>query len=158
MVSCLYIVHCSSLFQPVACEGQIETWLSSFVSSLKGSLQFQMATALGYEKPRPKRRTIRSAGSRKVSMPVRASSSLSKQNKGWWSRELCRVVFIYLLRMVIIVDFWLNVLVKLREKLLLQVLKSLMWFFWKLWITCRWIVNCDIKNLHKIRNLRYWKV
>lgn len=91
MVSCLYIVHCSSLFQPVACEGQIETWLSSFVSSLKGSLQFQMATALGYEKPRPKRRTIRSAGSRKVSVPVRASSSLSKQNKGWWSQEFCPV-------------------------------------------------------------------
>ena len=69
-------------FQPVACEGQIETWLSSFVTSLKSSLQFQMATALGYEKPKPKRRTIRSAGSRKVSIPARASSSLSKQNKG----------------------------------------------------------------------------
>nr|XP_022320176.1 dynein beta chain, flagellar outer arm-like isoform X6 [Crassostrea virginica] len=68
--------------QPVACEGQIETWLSSFVTSLKSSLQFQMATALGYEKPKPKRRTIRSAGSRKVSIPARASSSLSKQNKG----------------------------------------------------------------------------
>ncbi|XP_056010102.1 uncharacterized protein LOC125667097 [Ostrea edulis] len=68
--------------QPVACEGQIETWLSSFVSSLKGSLQFQMATALGYEKPKPKKRMIRSAGSRKVSVPARASSSLSKQNKG----------------------------------------------------------------------------
>lgn len=82
---------CASLFQPVACEGQIETWLSSFVSSLKGSLQFQMATALGYEKPRPKRRTIRSAGSRKVSVPVRASSSLSKQNKGRWNGEFCLV-------------------------------------------------------------------
>lgn len=80
-------ILCAPIFQPVACEGQIETWLSSFVSSLKGSLQFQMATALGYEKPRPKRRTIRSAGSRKVSVPVRASSSLSKQNKGWWSGE-----------------------------------------------------------------------
>ena len=90
--SCIYPVtilrhvslHCTCFFffQPVACEGQIETWLSSFVTNLKSSLQFQMATALGYEKPKPKRRTIRSAGSRKVSIPARASSSLSKQNKG----------------------------------------------------------------------------
>ena len=69
-------------FQPVACEGQIETWLTSFLQGLKNALQFQMATALGYEKPRPKRRTIRSAGSRKVAVPARTSSSLSKQNKG----------------------------------------------------------------------------
>jgi len=65
--------------QPVTCEGQIETWLTSFILGLKNSLQFQMATALGYEKPKVRlMRQIRSAGSRKVSVPARTSSSMSK--------------------------------------------------------------------------------
>ncbi|XP_069115919.1 uncharacterized protein [Argopecten irradians] len=70
--------------QPVTCEGQIETWLTSFILGLKNALQFQMATAMGVEKPKPRTRTIRSAGSRKVAVPARASSSMSK-GKGWES-------------------------------------------------------------------------
>ncbi|KAK3108743.1 hypothetical protein FSP39_014630 [Pinctada imbricata] len=76
--------------QSVTCEGQIETWLTNFLQGLKNALQFQMATALGYEKPKPKVRTIRSAGSRKVPVPARASSSLSKQKEKTGSRASSR--------------------------------------------------------------------
>lgn len=60
-----------SLSQPLYCEGQIETWLSSFLTQLRGTLQAQLVTALGYKKSaKPKTRTIHSAGARKVSVPV----------------------------------------------------------------------------------------
>ncbi|XP_052060514.1 uncharacterized protein LOC127700861 isoform X4 [Mytilus californianus] len=64
--------------QPVPCEGQIETWLTSFIQGLKNALQYQMATALGHEKAGPKTRQIRSAGSRKVT--IKKSGSATKQN------------------------------------------------------------------------------
>ncbi|KAL3885754.1 hypothetical protein ACJMK2_025795 [Sinanodonta woodiana] len=64
--------------QPVPCEGQIETWLTSFIQGLKASLQFQLATATGAEKLPSKKRYIRSAGSRRVSVPGRVPSSVGK--------------------------------------------------------------------------------
>ncbi|XP_052258855.1 uncharacterized protein LOC127863384 isoform X2 [Dreissena polymorpha] len=67
--------------QPVACDGQIETWLTSFLQGLKGALQFQMATAMGVEKPTQKTRTIRSAGSRKVTVPVQESKSATRRGR-----------------------------------------------------------------------------
>ena len=73
------------MFQPVMCEGQIETWLSSFLNSLKSSLQFQLATAMGVEKPKPKQqatREIRSAGSRRVSLPIGSANSAKRNSKG----------------------------------------------------------------------------
>ena len=51
------------LLQPVNCEGQIETWLTSFLQGLLGALQFELATAMGVEKMTVKPRQIRSAGS-----------------------------------------------------------------------------------------------
>ncbi|XP_053409232.1 uncharacterized protein LOC123561373 isoform X4 [Mercenaria mercenaria] len=68
--------------QPVTCEGQIETWLSSFLQGVKNALQFQLATALGIEKAPIKTRQIRSAGSRRVTVPAQESKSASKTNKG----------------------------------------------------------------------------
>ena len=68
-------------FQPIHCEGQIETWLTSFLLGLKSGLQFQLATAMGVEKMPIKSRQIRSAGSRKVTLPAKVSSSTEKLNK-----------------------------------------------------------------------------
>ena len=48
---------CCLLLQPVACEGQIETWLTAFLNQLKTSLQLQLATAMGVEKPLPRPRS-----------------------------------------------------------------------------------------------------
>lgn len=62
------------------CEGQIETWLTSFIQGMKNALQFQMATALGFEKPGPKTRQIRSAGSRKVTLKPSGSAAKTKGN------------------------------------------------------------------------------
>lgn len=71
-----------SILQPVTCEGQIETWLSSFLQGVKGALQFQLATALGVEKAPAKTRQIRSAGSRKVTVQAQESKSATKNAKG----------------------------------------------------------------------------
>ena len=75
----------------MTCEGQIETWLTSFLQGLKAALQFQLATAMGTEKMPVKTRQIRSAGSRKVTLPARASSSTEKANK----KGTCIYFFLY---------------------------------------------------------------
>nr|KAG5694043.1 hypothetical protein BaRGS_025622 [Batillaria attramentaria] len=62
--------------QPVACEGQIETWLTTFLNQLKTELQLQLATAMGVEKPltRPQIKE----NQRKASEAAKSSSAQKK--------------------------------------------------------------------------------
>ena len=70
-------------FQPILCEGHIEIWLSSFLTTLKGALQFQLATAMGVEKPVGRPREIHSAGARRVAVSgSRAGSSARPGTRG----------------------------------------------------------------------------
>ncbi|XP_064650622.1 uncharacterized protein LOC135502065 isoform X3 [Lineus longissimus] len=62
-----------SFIEPVLCEGNIESWLPLLLQAMKTSLQVQLSTAMGLEKPRPKTREIHSAGARRVSVPSRES-------------------------------------------------------------------------------------
>ncbi|KAK7479591.1 hypothetical protein BaRGS_00029140 [Batillaria attramentaria] len=63
--------------QPVACEGQIETWLTTFLNQLKTELQLQLATAMGVEKPltRPQIKE----NQRKASEAAKSSSAQKKE-------------------------------------------------------------------------------
>jgi hypothetical protein len=66
--------------QPVMCEGQIESWLNVLVNTMKETLQYQLALALGSEQKK-KRRELHSAGARKVPMPERSGSARSAAGK-----------------------------------------------------------------------------
>ncbi|XP_070202269.1 uncharacterized protein [Littorina saxatilis] len=66
--------------QPVPCEGQIETWLTSFLNQLKGSLQLQLAMAMGVEKPLVRPQSKRD-NDRKASVPAKPDSSAKKDSK-----------------------------------------------------------------------------
>ena len=66
--------------QPVPCEGHIESWLPIFLTMVKSSLQYQLAVALGIEKP-ARTRAIHSAGARRVSVQDRRSP-MGSANKG----------------------------------------------------------------------------
>ncbi|XP_071095883.1 uncharacterized protein [Haliotis cracherodii] len=68
------------LIQPVNCDGQIETWLTALISGIKSTLQYQLATSLGVEKPLKTKR-IRSAGARKVPLPIQSSTTNTKTSK-----------------------------------------------------------------------------
>ncbi|CAH1797693.1 unnamed protein product [Owenia fusiformis] len=61
------------LKQPVLCEGAIEGWLTAFLQAIKEGIQYQLATAMGLEKPPPKRE-IHSAGARRVQVQSRSQS------------------------------------------------------------------------------------
>lgn len=65
--------------QPMVCEGQIESWLTALLQSIKSALQYQVATATGLEKRRPTR-VIYSAGARRVSLTEKKISG--RLNKG----------------------------------------------------------------------------
>ncbi|KAK6172547.1 hypothetical protein SNE40_016179 [Patella caerulea] len=68
------------LQQPVACEGQLETWMTALLNSIKTTLQHQTSTSLLQEKQKNVR-NIQSAGARKVPVKASPSSSLTKVNK-----------------------------------------------------------------------------
>ena len=67
---------CCLLLQPVPCEGQIETWLTAFLNQLKTSLQLQLATAMGVEKPLPRPRSKHEEA--QVNAPAKPGSSVKK--------------------------------------------------------------------------------
>ncbi|KAF6031551.1 hypothetical protein EB796_010183 [Bugula neritina] len=57
------------LKQAIVCEGQIESWLPLLLSGITSALQTQLAVVMGAEVPLedvPKKKAIRSAGSRKI--------------------------------------------------------------------------------------------
>ena len=83
-----HIFHITGMLhlQPVLCDGHIETWLASFLIALKGALQFQLATAMGIEKPEKNPREIHSAGARRV--PVSGSRSGSSARPSTRGKEI----------------------------------------------------------------------
>ncbi|XP_076457719.1 uncharacterized protein LOC143291635 isoform X3 [Babylonia areolata] len=76
--------------QPVACEGQIETWLTTFLTQLKSSLQYQLATAMGVEKPQVQPPPRAEADRKATAASAKPESSLKKDPKGG-SRSMSRM-------------------------------------------------------------------
>lgn len=66
------------------CEGQIESWLPTLLSSIAASLQSQLAVIMGLEngddKP-AKKKSIKSAGSRKIVIQSSHGSRPSSKQK-----------------------------------------------------------------------------